>query len=52
METKSRSDGYGGHAGTTWQVMCARGKYVDGTLGSFKHPVQLSVIILLGSSIG
>ena len=43
METKPKG-GYGGHAGTTWQVMCARDKYVDGTLGSFKHPVQLNVI--------
>jgi hypothetical protein len=52
METKSLSDGYGGHAGTSWQVMCAKDKYVDDTLGSFKHPVQLNVIMMLGSSIG
>ena len=36
METKPKG-GYGGHAGTTWQVMCAKDKSMDGMVGQVQN---------------
>ena len=38
METKPKG-GYGGHAGTTRNVMCDTDKSVDGTVGQFSKTV-------------
>ena len=36
METKPKG-GYGGHAGTTWTVMCATDKSMDGMVGQVQN---------------
>ena len=36
METKPKG-GYGGHAGTTWKVMCETDKSMDGMVGQVRN---------------
>jgi hypothetical protein len=36
METKPKG-GYGGHAGRSWQVMCAKDKSMDGMVGQVQN---------------
>jgi hypothetical protein len=52
METKPKG-GYGGHAGTTWKVMCEKDKSMDGMVGQFRscYFFQTSSVIKCGISL-
>jgi hypothetical protein len=51
METKPKG-GYGDHAGTTWKVMCATDKSMDGMVGQVQNCLfcQTSSVIKCGIS--
>ena len=52
METKPKG-GYGGHAGTAWNVMCAKDKSMDDMVGQVQNCLfcQTSSVIKCGISL-